>query len=69
MLFPLKLLELKLHDINKSSNPKSLPQHTFAAKKGGKIAGNARRQIEKITGKSVISPKNYLSQKQGKSIN
>ena len=45
-------------EIIKSSNPSSLPQHAFAAKKGGKIAGNARRQIEKVTGKSVVSPKN-----------
>lgn len=55
-------------EIIKSSNPNSLPQHTFAAKKGGKIAGNARRQIEKITGTSVVSGKNYLKIKQNKEI-
>ncbi|VAW32234.1 hypothetical protein MNBD_CHLOROFLEXI01-863 [hydrothermal vent metagenome] len=31
-----------------------------AAQKGGRIAGNARRELESETGKSVVSPRNYL---------
>ncbi len=36
------------------------------AKEGGSVAGNARRDIEKRSGRSVISNKNYLQLKKGK---
>jgi hypothetical protein len=38
-----------------------------AAKSGGKIAGNARKELEEKTGKKVISRKNYLGLKNPKS--
>lgn len=38
------------------------------AKDGGKISGNARKEIETKTGKRVVSRENYLEQKQVKKI-
>ena len=35
------------------------------ARKGGGIAGGARKQLEKTIGKSVISKDNYLETPQG----
>jgi hypothetical protein len=33
-----------------------------AARKGGEVAGTARKDLEKKTGKRVISTENYLSE-------
>jgi len=30
------------------------------ARKGGNVAGNARKEIESITGKNVVSEENFL---------
>jgi len=43
-------------------------KNAHAAKKGGTIAGHARKQLDKQTGKTVISPKNYLSSTKLKAI-
>lgn len=39
-----------------------------AAKHGGKIAGDARRELEKKTNKRVVSVSNYLPEKKQKKI-
>ena len=41
-----------------------------AARKGGKVAGKARKDLEAKTGKRVVSPENYLaiSQKEKKRL-
>jgi DNA-damage-inducible protein D len=33
-----------------------------AARKGGEVAGTARKDLEKKTGKRVVSPENYLTE-------
>jgi len=40
--------------------PKRTADIKDAARKGGKIAGDARKALEKETGKKVISKQNYL---------
>lgn len=51
-------------EIIKSTNPLTLERNKDVAKRGGKIAGAARRQIEQETQQKVVSPKNYLTVKQ-----
>jgi len=47
-------------EIVKTQNPKGFIQNKKAAKQGGAVAGNARRELESRTGKKVVSPDNYL---------
>lgn len=50
--------------IIKETSPDSLDTHKHAARKGGGIAGKARKDIEQATGKMVVSKKNYLTEQQ-----
>ena len=49
------LAEASATEISKSKNPKGFKQSADVAREGGKIAGDARRQLEKQIGHSVIS--------------
>lgn len=51
-------------EIIKTTNPVSLQQHQNTARQGGNIAGQARRDIERATGKKVVSSQNYLTERQ-----
>jgi DNA-damage-inducible protein D len=46
--------------ITKQRDPQGLYQLGEAAKAGGSIAGNARKQIEAETGQKVVSQSNFL---------
>ena len=50
------LAEASTTEISKSKNPKGFKQSADVAHEGGKIAGDARKQLEKRVGHSVISP-------------
>ena len=50
------LAEASTTEISKSKNPKGFKQSANVAHEGGKIAGDARKQLEKRVGHSVISP-------------
>ncbi len=52
------LAEVSATEISKTDNPTTFEQNKNVAKKGGEIAGQARENIEKRTGKSVITSKN-----------
>ena len=54
------LAEATTTEITKTTNPKGLEENRKVAKEGGSIAGNARKEIEERTGKSVITPKNAI---------
>ncbi|PLW80049.1 hypothetical protein C0585_04590 [Candidatus Woesearchaeota archaeon] len=54
------LAEVSTKEISESENPDSFNQSKEIAKGGGQIAGNARKEIEKRTKKSVIINKNNL---------
>ncbi len=46
--------------IVKTRNPKGFAENQIAAKKGGSVAGKARRDLEIKTGQKVVSSENYL---------
>jgi len=52
------LAETSTTELSKAFNPNSMDKNKDIARRGGKIAGNARKGIELQTGKSVISFKN-----------
>ncbi len=52
--------EASTTEIVKTQNPKGFVQNKKAARQGGAVAGNARRELESRTGKKVVSRENYL---------
>ncbi len=52
------LAEASTTEISKVENPDGFEESRDVAKRGGNIAGNARQELEEVTGKSVISKKN-----------
>jgi hypothetical protein len=52
------LAEATTAEISKEKRPKNFPQSKKIARQGGHVAGTARKEIEKKTGKSVISTNN-----------
>jgi len=52
------LAEASTTEISKVENPDGFDESRDVAKRGGNIAGNARKELEAVTGKSVISEKN-----------
>jgi hypothetical protein len=55
-------------EIHRTENSKGIPKLKSDAKAGGKIAGDARKQLEKRLGRSVVSKKNYLKAPESKKI-
>ena len=49
------LAEASAAEISKAHSPKGYKQSAAVAKKGGKIAGDARKKLEKQIGRSVVS--------------
>lgn len=47
-------------EISKTSDAQGLDECRISAKKGGRIAQNARTELEQETGKSVVSPENFI---------
>ena len=54
------LAEATTTELTKTTNPKGLEENRKVAKRGGSIAGNARKEIEKEIGKPVITSKNAV---------
>jgi len=52
--------EASTTEIVKTQNPKGFVENHKAAKQGGAVAGNARRELESRTGKKIVSKENYL---------
>ena len=57
------LAELSTRRIAETDETKGLEENKIPAKKGGKIAKDARKALEEKTGKSVIAGKNFLPKK------
>ena len=55
--------EASTTEITRNTNAKGFPENKIAAKKGGRIAGDARIALEKESGKKIISENNYLPEK------
>ena len=54
------LAEATTTELTKTTNPQGLAENRKVAKRGGSIAGNARKEIEKETGPPVITFKNAV---------
>jgi len=54
------LAEATTTEISREQQPETFQQNVSVAQTGGRIAGNARKEIESTTGKPVITPKNAL---------
>ena len=52
------LAEVTTKEFSKKENPETFPQSKKIAKKGGTVAGNARKDIEEQLGESIITKKN-----------
>lgn len=63
------LAELSTRQIAETMQTKGLEENKIPAKKGGKIAKDARIALEEKTGKKVITGQNFISKKQNKKIN
>lgn len=55
-----QLGEASTTEITKTEHPKGFEANKNVSKRGGKIAGDARKQLEKETRKKVLSHDNYL---------
>lgn len=55
-------------EIHRNEDSKGVPKLKEDAHIGGKIAGNARKELEKKLGRSVVSSKNFLKKTQGKKL-
>lgn len=62
------LAETSAAEIAKTIDAQGVEQNRIAAKKGGDIAGNARKEIEQNIGKKVITPENNLQKKKPKEL-
>jgi len=62
------LAELSTRQISESVDATGLPQNKMAAKAGGRIARQARNQLENQTGKSVVSGESFLPSAAKKSV-
>jgi DNA-damage-inducible protein D len=60
--------EASTKEIVVNTNPIGFLKNQKAAKEGGKIAGDARRQLEIKSGKKVVSEENYLPESKKKKI-
>ena len=58
------LAEVTTNEISKRENPEGFSESVEIARKGGSIAGNARKEIESITGKEVVTDEDYLTEKE-----
>jgi len=47
-------------ELSRQEKPADMHGHKSVARRGGKVAGNARKETEKELGRSIISPKNFL---------
>jgi len=56
-------------EITRIKDAQGFTENQKAARKGGEVAGNARKELEHKTGKSVITGKNYLPGKTNKALN
>ncbi|AHH45036.1 BRO family protein [Mesomycoplasma bovoculi] len=55
------LAEATTTELTNIKNPQGLEENKKVAKEGGSVAGNARKEIEKKTGKPVITTKNAIN--------
>lgn len=47
-------------EITRTQDAQGFGENRTAARKGGRIAGNARKKLEMETKKKIVTPENYL---------
>ena len=57
------LAEVSTTEISKVKKPTGLQENKKIAKEGGSVAGNARKNIEKVTKTKVVSKENFINTK------
>ncbi len=62
------LAELSTRQIAETVNADGMDENKVAGKKGGNIAKNARTELEKKTGRSIVTGENFLPKKEVKKI-
>ena len=60
--------EASTTEIAKNKDAQGFKENKTAAKQGGAIAGNARKELEKKSGKKVVSRENFISNKESKKL-
>src|SRR3972149_1731648 len=63
-----QLGEAATTEITKTEHPQGLDKNKKVSKRGGKIAGDARSNLEKETSRKVITSQNYLPKKQSEKL-
>jgi len=63
-----QLGEAATTEITKTEHPQGFEKNKQVSNRGGKIAGDARSNLEKETGRKVITSQNYLPKKQDKKL-
>jgi hypothetical protein len=53
--------EASTAEIARTRDARGFPQNKQTAREGGAVAGNARRELEKRSGRKVVTRENYLS--------
>jgi hypothetical protein len=61
-----ELGEVSTTEITRANNPQGLTENQATARSGGSIARGAREQLERATGRKVVSKKNYLKKPQSR---
>lgn len=56
-------------EISEKENPESFTESKNVARRGGSVAGTARKATEKELGRNVSTPKNYLPESEKKKLN
>lgn len=54
--------------VARAKDAKGFVENKDAARIGGKIAGNARKELEEESGESIISSENYLPERETKNL-
>jgi hypothetical protein len=60
--------EASTKEIAINKNAQGFTENKRVATEGGAVAGNARKELERKSGKKVISKENYLKQPQNKKL-
>jgi len=65
------LAETSTTELSKKHKPRTFSENKVIARKGGSVAGNARKELEEKLGNSVLSPYNAkkLGQRENKELN
>ncbi|MBI5779205.1 MAG: Bro-N domain-containing protein [Planctomycetes bacterium] len=60
--------EASTTEIARSKNHQGFGENKYAARQGGAVAGKARKDLERKSGKKVVSRQNYLHQPQNRKL-